>query len=920
MDNSLISQIADIEAIKKNLQAVVDLATKTAENLGKTFKNSVDLNFSDAEKGAKALENLTNTVKKGKQQLSDYSKAQENLAKAQANAGIASEKITETIAMQAKSVAELTAKNKVLEAIKKNLNSTDSDYLSNIAKINEAQNANNQAIAETNNLEQKRTSGIGKYEEAIRNALGSNDNYKTQLLKLRNTMADLEIAIEAGGDSTGELAQQYDLLEQKAGQVADAQGDMQARIKYLADDYGKFKAVLSGVRAAMGIVSVFSGFTDILGIHSKRLDAVTAKMTALIATMQGLKEVQELLNKDNYFRQLIKTTPAIAKLGGKLGAISKALKGVVVTAGIASTAFAAFIAVIAGFGVVTKKVVEKDLKKTKDEIDKIKASTDNATTVMTNFGKSLNMTKFDGLVSQLQNVAKSVKEVIAEFVRMSVMTAITDKLTEAINAQLNATMVRLRNEQKIKKLEEKKRGQEATNTENARLRREAQAFTGGAEHTSAAQLGDIIPTATEAQKVKEYENAIDELKIEIKEADKVASGFKSEINELVKNSAEITATTTTIVTDALAGLFPEIEAFRKLQPEVKKATETIKTETKEAVKAVKSIPSEEEMHKELLERASRKLEDFLKEADKNLQVDTTEDLEKVLGVWDDFTIGVEEKAKITFSIMENFAREITRKLYAGTKGMQGFTVEELQFIADKTLDLTKTIGNQLNTVLSGVLQNAIKINEKEMKLQEEKVTRETENAKIVAKERIQDEQMLALELERIDVLADQKKRKLLNEQAKRNFIAEQANFALQALVAFASTVAYTTGGIAVKLIAGGIAAAAVGAEALAHAAKGVPKYEEGGEAVANQPFIAGEAGSEIGIGKSGKLYNFDREKLYMANENIKIFNHADSDRLKPKLIENHTFTHDKAVNITVTRDYITDDRQQYINKYLKIRK
>ena len=122
------------------------------------------------------------------------------------------------------------------------------------------------------------------------------------------------------------------------------------------------------------------------------------------------------------------------------------------------------------------------------------------------------------------------------------------------------------------------------------------------------------------------------------------------------------------------------------------------------------------------------------------------------------------------------------------------------------------------------------------------------------------------------------------------------------------------------MIAGGIAAAAFGAESLAHAAKCVPKYEKGGEAVANQPFIAGEAGSEIGIGKSGKLYNFDREKLYMANENIKIFNHADSERLKPKLIENHTFTHDKAVNITVTRDYITDDRQQYINKYLKIRK
>ena len=323
MDNSLINQIADIEAIKKNLQAVVDLATKTAENLGKTFKNGVDLNFSDAEKGAKALENLTNTVKKGKQQLSDYSKAQENLAKAQANAGIASEKITETIAMQAKSVAELTAKNKVLEAIKKNLNNTDSDYLANVAKINEAQNANNQAIAETNNLEQKRTSGIGKYEEAIRNALGSTDNYKTQLLKLRNTMADLEIAIEAGGDSTGELAQQYDLLEQKAGQVADAQGDMQARIKYLADDYGKLKAALSGVQAVMGMVAVVKGATELLGFHSEAVEKVTAKMTALIATMQGLKQVQELLDKDNYFAQFIKQQE---RAGGAVGKFITTLK------------------------------------------------------------------------------------------------------------------------------------------------------------------------------------------------------------------------------------------------------------------------------------------------------------------------------------------------------------------------------------------------------------------------------------------------------------------------------------------------------------------------------------------------------------------------------------------------------------------
>ena len=877
MDNSLITQIADIEAIKKNLQAVVDLATKTAENLGKTFKNSVDLNFSDAEKGAKALENLTNTVKKGKQQLSDYSKAQENLAKAQANTGIASEKITETIAMQAKSVAELTAKNKVLEAIKKNLNRADSDYLSNIAKINEAQNDNNQAIAETNNLEQKRTSGIGKYEEAIRNALGSNDNYKTQLLKLRNTMADLEIAIEAGKDSTGELARQYDLLEQKAGQVADSQGDMQARIKYLADDYGKFKAVLSGVQAAMGMVAVVNGATELLGFHSEAVEKVTAKMTTLIATMQGLKEVQELLNKDNYFAQFIKQQE---KAGGAVGKFITTLKS-------GMTSLKSFVGYASVIGAIyfgfTKAL--KALSATTYEYSK------SLEELIIRQGEAIKASQEHTKTMQLQ-----IETEIYQKVAKGVMS-LSDAQEELEKAELKATEQNIKSTQtRIENLKTELLTQKAALEIRKKIMETPSTL--GLSGGGAAMAGAEAAAVKNAQKnieatKQEIESAITslgELEIKLDNMKKELEKSTDNGNNRNNRNSGNNGNNRNNRNNGNNGNNTKKEVVRSITPE-----------------------EEAEMDAELIDRTLHK-----SKTDKNLlQVITTEELEKVLGIWEDFNIGVEEKGKITFSIMENFARKITRKLYADTKGI---TVEELQFIADKTLGLTKTIGNQLNTVLSGVLQNAIKINEKEMKLQEEKVTREAENAKTIAKERIQDEQMLALELERIDVLADQKKRKLLNEQAKRNFIAEQANFALQALVAFASTVAYTTGGIAVKLIAGGIAAAAVGAEALAHAAKGVPKYEKGGEAAANQPFIAGEAGSEIGIGKSGKLYNFDREKLYMANENIKIFNHADSERLKPKLIENHTFTHDKAVNITVTRDYITDDRQQYINKYLKIRK
>ena len=50
------------------------------------------------------------------------------------------------------------------------------------------------------------------------------------------------------------------------------------------------------------------------------------------------------------------------------------------------------------------------------------------------------------------------------------------------------------------------------------------------------------------------------------------------------------------------------------------------------------------MDAELIDRTLHK-----SKTDKNLlQVITTEELEKVLGIWEDFNIGVEEKGKITF--------------------------------------------------------------------------------------------------------------------------------------------------------------------------------------------------------------------------------------------------------------------------------
>ena len=142
-------------------------------------------------------------------------------------------KIEELLSKEVNTIAELTAQNKALENVRKNLDFTDKNYEKTQAQIIAKENENIAKIKEFQNVEQQRTSGIGKYEEAIKRALSTDGSYKSQLLELRNTMASLEIekekAIKTYGVESKEvkaLTEQYNILEKKAGEVTDKQGDM----------------------------------------------------------------------------------------------------------------------------------------------------------------------------------------------------------------------------------------------------------------------------------------------------------------------------------------------------------------------------------------------------------------------------------------------------------------------------------------------------------------------------------------------------------------------------------------------------------------------------------------------------------------------------------------------------------------------
>ena len=412
MDTNLITEIADIQAIKKNIEAVIALTDVALKGLKKEASQAID--FKGLTDVAKNVEKVTAARKTQKAVLSELEKVELAIKKTDEFTLQNKFKIEELLSKEVNTIAELTAQNKALENVRKNLDFTDKNYEKTQNQIIAKENENIAKIKEFQNVEQQRTSGIGKYEEAIKRALSTDGNYKTQLLELRNTMASLEIekekAIKTYGAESKEvksLAEQYDILEKKAGEVTDKQGDMQARIKYLADDYGKFKAVLSGVQVVMGAVSVGKGFLSILGIESSAVEKATQKLTALIATMQGIKAIQETLNEDNYFMQFLKQIKPIeaglTKIKGLFEGVGTAIAGV-------SVIVAAFVAAIAlGIKMISdNNELHKEAIEQKEKDRKITEELTNEHRTHAKALKEIN--------DKLQEQKELYKQVTAEFV------------------------------------------------------------------------------------------------------------------------------------------------------------------------------------------------------------------------------------------------------------------------------------------------------------------------------------------------------------------------------------------------------------------------------------------------------------------------------------------------------------------------
>lgn len=913
-DNTQINDFFDLAAFAEQAQIIVTESAKTAKLMREQFAEvGKGLNIDGLSQYAAAAEKLQKTQRAAKQVLSDYEKAQEKLTKSQGDYNRDLERLDGLLQAEAKSTAAMAAQNKALEQIRKNLNTTDERYAATVQKIIDKQNANIKVMKEFQNIEQKRTSGIGKYREAIEAALGATGNYRQQLAGIRNTMAEVEQAINAAKAAHGAeseevrmLQAEYDKLQQKAGKLQDAQQDMQARIKYLADDYGKFKAVLQGMQAALGVVSVIQGATAVLGIHSQAVEKTTKNMAALIAMMQGMKQVQELLNKDNYFRQFINQSPAVA------GAINKILRLLKSMGG--------YIAVLTGIVVGFTKAIKtlrsnefyefnKSLEKTTDASERLAMSQQ---FLQQQFGDTA--LKVGDLNGYLEGTAKGFRDIVKAIAETALADAMSVKLKELADKAVQLAAYEAQANKKLQELgelaEKQRKAAEASASQTVGSN-VLGLSGGGAAYAGGQTRADFAPYQKTLDQMTAIKNAIAEQR---KDFESYAADYRALANT---SAEELTGTLGTILEGFdLAGLLA-------------KGTDNVATGATNAAQAVGDLATStaavnEETFKlanssqlAALERMQRYTQEVsflqvqlragrmtMEEFEKRLADLTFEkqradlesaiaDLEKLNETLDSNSEEYVRNAMEVAKLKKQLSDLDFSKFAEGLKNGADTATAEVDKVEDRIMRLIDTIGYATGEIISGIesaSEAAYSAQMQRLKGEEDAMAQHYELQRAYIEANVQDEEeraqklsQLALDEANAKAAAARKEAEVARKKAKVDLAITAAKASADVAAAIAAAVLTAAAGgdpytVAVRIAAAVAAVVAAGAAVASAASKvgTIPAYAGGGDPDKGDIFRAGERGYEVGIGRSGHTYLFPRDAVYMAPEPMRIHPHGES--------------------------------------------
>src|SRR5688572_23443234 len=205
-----------------------------------------------------------------------------------------------------KTNAEILKQQKALEqigAVTKKIDESGKvtkKNLADIARIIKSQSAEFQKEIKKGVIDSLNAAGasIEDFTDALENAVSP--TVKQQLRALVEELARMKAA---GEDNT----EQYKALAAEAGRLKDAIGDANQEVKNFGSDTSTFDGLLQLTGGIAGGFAVAQGAAALFGDESEELQKTLLRVNAAMAILQGLQQIQTVLQKESAAATLVNT-------------------------------------------------------------------------------------------------------------------------------------------------------------------------------------------------------------------------------------------------------------------------------------------------------------------------------------------------------------------------------------------------------------------------------------------------------------------------------------------------------------------------------------------------------------------------------------------------------------------------------------
>lgn len=292
-ESDLAKKKSDLEKQQAKLNALYTEEAKRIADLkvqqqarNQQIKEEIQLN--QASEGS---------IKQKQIQIKQLQREYDNLSAAERNAAKGTEML--------KSIQSLDKELKALEG-------STGRYQRNVGNYSGALKILENSLSDVNKKIDDQTKS-GQQNETVMQALRKEQSLLQSLVDVQsqgfaNATAEIrknQQAIQLLSQIYGEDSAAVQQLIASTGKLTDEVGDLRAQIKLQASDTKVFDGLISAAQGLTAVYSIAQGAAALFGDENEELQKTFVKLQAVMAVLQGLQAIQNVLQKESAARQLI---------------------------------------------------------------------------------------------------------------------------------------------------------------------------------------------------------------------------------------------------------------------------------------------------------------------------------------------------------------------------------------------------------------------------------------------------------------------------------------------------------------------------------------------------------------------------------------------------------------------------------------